>query len=443
MKLVVIGAGSLAFTPELLAEMATSEVFRGIEIGLVDIDEEKLRMMEKISSRIINETGAEISVDVSTDRKELLKNADFVVITIAVGGISGIENDVKIAEKYGIYHTIADTVGPAGFSRSLRHIPPIVEICQDIERISPNAIVFNESNPLTTICRAVRKTTNVNIVGLCTGVRSPRYFISRAIGCKPEDVKFISAGVNHLTWVLEAYVNGKNVYPEFKRRIKSMRDEALKYGNPFHAYISVELMEIFGLYPVQGDHHIAEFFPYFLRSETNYGAKYGLKLFPGDTIYSIEWRNKVWNMIVNWAEGKRPIKDLIEKRVSVTEHSFVYELMEIISKGRIQFFEGVNIPNNGCIEGLPNEAVVEIPAIVGPFGFTGLNVGRLPKGVEAILQQRIMQQELTVDAALTGDREIALQALSLDPMVPTLDVARKLLDDYIEVHKQFLPQFQR
>ncbi|MEM2703876.1 MAG: alpha-glucosidase/alpha-galactosidase, partial [Candidatus Bathyarchaeia archaeon] len=139
MKLVVIGAGSLAFTPELLAEMATSEVFRGIEIGLVDIDEEKLRMMEKISSRIINETGAEISVDVSTDRKELLKNADFVVITIAVGGISGIENDVKIAEKYGIYHTIADTVGPAGFSRALRHIPPIVEICQDIERISPNA----------------------------------------------------------------------------------------------------------------------------------------------------------------------------------------------------------------------------------------------------------------------------------------------------------------
>ncbi|MEM2587738.1 MAG: alpha-glucosidase/alpha-galactosidase, partial [Candidatus Bathyarchaeia archaeon] len=120
MKLVVIGAGSLAFTPELLAEMATSEVFRGIEIGLVDIDEERLKIMEKIASRIINETRAEISVEASTDRGELLRKADFVVITIAVGGVKGIETDVKIAEKYGIYHTVADTVGPAGFSRALR-----------------------------------------------------------------------------------------------------------------------------------------------------------------------------------------------------------------------------------------------------------------------------------------------------------------------------------
>ncbi|MEM2321939.1 MAG: alpha-glucosidase/alpha-galactosidase, partial [Candidatus Bathyarchaeia archaeon] len=165
MKLVVIGAGSLAFTPELLAEMAISEVFKGVEIGLVDIDEEKLRVMEKVASRVINETRAEISVEVSVDRRELLKNADFVVITIAVGGVKGIETDVKVAEKYGIYHTVADTVGPAGFSRALRHIPPIVEICKDIERICPKAVVFNESNPLTAICRAVRKTTKVNSVG--------------------------------------------------------------------------------------------------------------------------------------------------------------------------------------------------------------------------------------------------------------------------------------
>jgi alpha-galactosidase len=443
LKLAVIGAGSLAFTPELLAEVATSEAFRGIEIGLVDIDEEKLKIMERIASRVIEETKAEITVDASTDRREILRNADFVVITIAVGGVEGIETDVKIAEKYGIYHTVADTVGPAGFSRALRHIPPIVEICRDIEKICPKAVVFNETNPLTTICRAVRKVTKVNIVGLCTGVRGPRRIISNVIGCRPEDVKFISAGVNHLTWILEAYVNGKDVYPEFKQKIKSMRDEALKYGRPFHAYVSVELMETFGLYPVQGDHHISEFFPYFLSSETGYGANYGLKLFPGDTIYRREWRDMVWSMVSGWAEGKRPIKELIEKRMGVTEHSFVYELMEIITSGRVQFFEGVNIPNDGCIKGLPEEAVVEIPALVGPFGFRGISVGRLPKGIEAILQQRIAQQELTVEAALTGDRKIALQALALDPMVPTLSVAKKLLEDYIEAHKKFLPHFQK
>ncbi|MEM2479785.1 MAG: hypothetical protein QXM44_03510 [Candidatus Bathyarchaeia archaeon] len=443
MKLVVIGAGSLAFTPELLAEMAISEVFKGVEIGLVDIDEEKLRVMEKVASRVINETRAEISVEVSVDRRELLKNADFVVITIAVGGVKGIETDVKVAEKYGIYHTVADTVGPAGFSRALRHIPPIVEICKDIERICPKAVVFNESNPLTAICRAVRKTTKVNIVGSCTGVRAPRHLISRVFGCKPEDVRFISAGINHLTWILEAYVNGRSIYSEFKRRMKDIRDEALKYGKPFNAYVSVELMETFGLYPVQGDAHVAEFFPYFLRPETGYGAKYGLKLFPGDTIYSEGWRNRVWDMVLGWAEGRYPIKELIERRRGVTEHSFVYELMGIILNGRTQFFDGVNIPNNGCISGLPDEAIVEIPAVVGPFGFRGLNVGRLPKGIETILQYRIAQQELTVEAALTGDREIALQALSLDPMVPTLSIAKSMLDDYIEAHKQFLPQFQK
>ncbi|MEM1506825.1 MAG: hypothetical protein QXU02_00340 [Candidatus Bathyarchaeia archaeon] len=443
MKLVVIGAGSLAFTPELLAEMATSDVFKGIEIGLVDIDEEKLRVMEKIASRVIDETRAEISVEASADRRELLRNADFVVITIAVGGVKGIETDVKVAEKYGVYHTVADTVGPAGFSRALRHIPPIVEICRDIEKICPKAIVFNESNPLTTICRAVRKTTKVDIVGLCTGVRGPRHILSRVLGCRPEDVRFISAGVNHLTWILEAYVDGKNVYPEFKQKMRIMRDEALKHGKPFNAHVSVELMETFGLYPVQGDAHVAEFFPYFLRPETDYGAKYGLKLFPGDTIYSEEWRSRVWDMVLGWAEGKYPIKELVEKRMGVTEHSFVYELMEIILSGRVQFFEGVNIPNDGCIDGLPDEAIVEIPAVVGPFGFRGLKVGRLPKSIEAILQHRVAQQELTVEAALTGDREIALQALSLDPMVPTLSVAKRMLDDYIEAHKDFLPQFQR
>jgi len=115
--------------------------------------------------------------------------------------------------------------------------------------------------------------------------------------------------------------------------------------------------------------------------------------------------------------------------------------MELITKGETHFFEGVNIPNAGCIKGLPDEAIVEVPAVVGSFGFKGLNVGRLPRGIESILRQRIAQQELTVEAVLTGDRQLALQALALDPMVPTIDIARKLLEDYIEAHKQFLPQF--
>ncbi|MBS7653523.1 hypothetical protein KEJ43_00410 [Candidatus Bathyarchaeota archaeon] len=441
MKMVVIGAGSVAFTPGLLAEIATSEVFRGAEIGLVDIDEEKLEIVRKVASRVIGETRAELKIETSLDRRDLLKNADFVIITIAVGGVKGIETDVKIAEKYGIYHTIADTVGPAGFSRSLRHIPPMIEICRDIETLCPNAVVFNEANPLTTLCRAARKMTRANVIGLCTGVRGPRHFIPGVVGCKPEELAFISAGVNHLTWILEARANGRDVYLVFKRRIKELRDEALKHSKPFHAFVSVELMETFGLYPVQGDHHVAEFFPYFLRPETGYGAKYGLKLFPGDTIYSEEWRHNVWKMVMDWAEGRRPIKELIEQRKGVTEHSFAYELMEIIIKGESKFFEGVNMPNAGCIEGLPREAIVEIPAVIGPLGFKGLHVGRLPRSIEAILLHRIIQQELTVEAALTGDRQIALQALSLDPMVPTISVAKSLLNDYIEVNKQFLPQF--
>ncbi|RLI24901.1 hypothetical protein DRO57_05460 [Candidatus Bathyarchaeota archaeon] len=443
LKLVVIGAGSLAFTPGLLAEMATSELFRDIEIGLVDIDEEKLRIMEKVASRVVEETKAGLKVEASTDRRDLLKNADFVVITIAVGGVRGIELDVEVAKKYGIYHTVADTVGPAGFSRSLRHIMPIVEICRDVEKLCPNAVVFNEANPLTTMCRAARKATRANVVGLCTGVKAPRYFIPRVVGCKPEELTFIAAGVNHLTWVLEAYANGRDVYQEFKRKMLELRDEARRTGKPFHAYVSVELMETFGLYPVQGDSHVAEFFGYFIRPETDYGAKYGLKLFPGDTIYREEWRNRVWEMVTGWAEGRRPIKELVEQRKGVAEHSFVYELMEIMVKGETRFFEGVNIPNEGCIEGLPDEAVVEIPAMVSPLGFKGIHVGRLPKGVEAILQQRIAQQELTVEAALTGDKQLAVQALALDPMVPTLEVAKKLVEDYLEIHKQYLPQFQK
>jgi len=438
-KIAVIGAGSLAFTPNLVADLTRSSVFKGSSIMLMDIDSEVLGKVKRIAEKIIEAQRVELRVETTIDREEALKDADFVTITIGVGGVEATQLDGRLAEKYGVYQTVADTVGPGGFSRALRHIPAIVDIYRDVERLCPEALVINETNPLTVLCRVAGKVTNVNVIGLCSGILGAHYYVSNLLNVNDADLTLIAAGLNHFTWIKEVLIRGEDAYPTLKKKMIELKFKAEKEGHLPSQPISLKLFEVFGLLPVPGDSHVAEFFPYFLRSEFDWGRKYGLEIFPGDTIYTDEWRESMWAKASDWAEGRK-LNELFMGRMG--EFSFAPSIMEAILEGETRFYEGVNVPNEGLINGLPRDTVVEVPGVAGPFGVRGVPVGGLPKGITAMLKVRVEQQELTVEAALSGDKDLALQALLLDPLTPSIDVAEKVLKDILTIHAKHLPQFK-
>jgi len=444
-KIVLIGAGSLAFTPNLLSEMVLNEDLKGSTLGLVDIDAEKLGLMTKLAKRMVQEKGADIEVQSSVNRRDVLKDADFVIVTIAVGGSSAQDFDVSIPLKYGIYQSVADTVGPGGFSKALRHIPPLVEIARDMEDLCPRAILFNETNPMTCLCTAVRHATKINIIGLCQGILSTKTFLANFLGAKPEEAEVVAAGINHLTWILDFRIRGEDAYPLLKERWAQARDEIEATSNfrgqPFRYPISFKLFEIYGAFPSPGDRHIAEFYPYFLTKEAEGGKKYGLQPYPEGTIYEAGWRENTWQRIVKWTEPSSSLDELFERRAP-GERSLVMGIITALVRKENKVFEAVNIPNEGFVTNLPMGAVVEVPAVIGPSGTRGVYVGKLPGGVVATLQHRLLQQELTVEAALTGDRNLALQALLVDPMVRSVEIAERLLADLFKAHATYLPQFQ-
>ena len=444
-KIVLIGAGSLAFTPNLLSEMVLNEELKGSTLGLVDIDAEKLGVMTKLAKRMFQERRADVEVQSSINRRDVLMDADFVIVTIAVGGSSTQDLDASIPLKHGIYQSVADTVGPGGFSRALRHIPPLVGIARDMEDLCPKAVLFNESNPMTCLCIAVRRATKINIIGLCNGIVSTKTFLANFLGAKPEEAEVVATGINHLTWILDFRVRGEDAYPLLKERWAQSRAEigaTGKFrGQPFRYPISFKLFEIYGAFPSPGDRHIAEFYPYFLTEEAEGGKKYGLQLYPEGTIYEASWREKAWQRIMKWTEPGASLDELFERRAP-GERSLVMNIITALARKENKIFEAVNIPNEGFVTNLPRGAVVEVPAVIGPSGTRGIHVSKLPEGVAATIQHRLIQQELTVEAALTGDRNLALQALLADPMVRSIEVAEKLLADLLKAHTPHLPQFQ-
>jgi len=440
-KITIVGAGSLVFTPHILADIAMSKDLKGVHVCLMDVDEKRLDPMAKLSDRIVAERKADMTVSQSTDRAEALRKADYVVISISVG--TDIEKmDIEIPAKYGFHAPVGDTTGPQGFARALRHIPVMVDIAKDIQRICPDAFVLNVTNPMTALCTAVRRTSSVNIVGLCVGIYGTKSFLARLLNEKAEDMNLLAGGINHFTWIKEVLVRGRDAYDRLRKawedieRSKS-RDEIIRKMRGH--YVSFLLFEQLGLFPSPGDAHVAEFLPYFLREEVGKGASYGLTLYPEGTIYDPKWREEAWACLTKWATGKAPIDELFKE--TFTEETLVIRVLESLVSRRNDFYEAVNVPNAGAITNLPDDAVVEVPAVVGNVGVRPVHIGLLPKAIEAILRQQLAHIDLTVEAALTGDRKAALQALLMHPSVSSLEVAKKMLDELIEHESNYLRQF--
>lgn len=440
-SLVLVGAGSTVFTPGLLDDLASSRVFDEWTVHLVDLDADAAETMARLGRRIANRRGSGMRVEAHTDRREALPGARFVTTTIAVGGATGWRHDLDVPARYGIAQTVGDSVGPGGVLRALRHVPELVAIAQDVAELAPGAWLVNYSNPLTANVRAITSRTPVRAVGLCHGTMHTRGWLAQDLGVPPEDVHAVFAGLNHLCWLLDLRRGTEDLYPRLRRLVEERAGGVDAPGSSsehegVHQPVSADLFRTFGLYPAPGDRHVAEFFAWYLRGADGASLPWGLQTGRDMTTEYIGEKADLWERLHDQADGRAPLpeRDGQEAERLVT-------MLEAMVTGRDTVELAVNVPNDGKIPNLPAHAVVEVPAVVGAAGVTGLSVGRLPDAVAAVLAARVEQQELTVRAALSGDRQTALQALALDPLVPDPSTATALLDDAVAAHAPLLDRF--
>lgn len=452
-KIVLIGAGSAVFTKGLIADFIQSE-FGEWEIALCDINPQILESITRLAKKMVEQKKSDIIISSSTDRTDLLPGADFVVTTIAVGGRRAWEQDVKIPRKYNIYQPVGDSIMPGGISRAQRMIPVMVEIAKDIERLCPDAYFFNYSNPMTAIVTAVRRATNVKIVGLCHGVIYGEKYLAKMLGVDVKRLTTIGAGLNHLTWLYDIRVDGKDVHQELLDVVKRQKEEhernphVRNFFNPLledkeipnhmDNPLSWEFFERYGAIPAVVDRHAVEFFPERFPEGKYYGATLGIDAFPIDDV--IARGEGIYKAMLEQGETEGEVEAELFQRAD-GEHEQLAEIIKSLLLDERKVFS-VNIPNEGAVAGIPDDAVLEIPGVATARGFSSMHVNGFEGPVKDIIIKRLASVDLTVEAALTGDRQLWADAMMLDGAVTDYETAENLVNDFIEEHKDYLPQYK-
>ena len=452
-KIILIGAGSSCFTRGLISDVVRKG-WSG-EINLVDIDEKALSIMECLAKKMLASVNSKIKIKATTNRREVLKGATVVICTIAVGGRDAWFQDVAIPRKYGIYQPVGDTAMPGGTSRALRMIPAMVDIARDVMELAPDALFFNYSNPMSVICRAVRKATGANMIGLCHGVFCTAKRIAGLLETNVDNLNYTAVGYNHFTWFTEILVNGNDALPRlidiaakklsqntdnknlgtyFEEAGDSQEDIGLSLTTPF----TFELTKLVGAFPCVLDRHIVEFFPHMFSSEKGYfGKTLGVNAYSLER--TIEEGEATYEEAKKVAGSNSSLPDSIMQEMA-GEHEQVCDIIESIRYDKGLRFSA-NLPNTGQIPNLPVNAIIEGPAIATSKGLEAVMTTALPPVILGTLANRFQWAELTVEAALEGNREKFIQALLIDGSVTSMESAYCLADELLEAQKKYLPQF--
>lgn len=433
-KITFIGAGSTIFAKNVLGDAMLTPSLADSHIALYDIDEKRLRESEamlKTINKNANQNRAEIQV--YHDRKEALRDADFVVNAIQVGGYKpSTIIDFEIPKKYGLRQTIGDTMGIGGIFRTLRTLPVMLEFAREMEEVCPNAWLLNYTNPMAMLTMGVLKATSIKTVGLCHSVQVCVPELFEHLGIKEQydlaDFQWKIAGINHMAFLLEITKDGEDFYPP-------IRQLAEEKENPHRDSVRFELMKRFGYYITESSEHNAEYHPYFIKS------KYP-ELIDDLGIPLDEYLTRCENQIRDWETMREDIVDngdLTHKR----SREYASYIMDAIKTGNPTVIAG-NVLNKGLITNLPEDVCVEVPCLVDKNGIQPTYVGALPTQLAALNRTNINVQELTVEAALTLEKDKIYQAAYLDPHLSSeLSLAdiTLLVDDLIEAHGDYLPDY--
>jgi alpha-galactosidase len=431
-KITFIGAGSTIFTKNVLGDCMLSPALQEFEFALFDIDKERLTESELLLNSLKSTLKADVTIKAYTNRREALKGASYVINAIQVGGYKpSTVIDFEIPKRYGLRQTIADTVGIGGIFRALRTIPVMLDIARDIEKVCPEAWLLNYTNPMAALTGAVSRYTNVKMVGLCHSVQVCTKDLLKDLNIPYENIEERIAGINHMAWLLEIKSNGKDLYPEIKRRAKAKQKE--KHTD----MVRYELMDKFGFYVTESSEHNAEYHPYFIKDK--YPELIECLNIPLD-----EYPRRCEEQINNWQKAK---SNLLNNQVLKHERSREYgsRIIEAMETNQPFVFAG-NVPNiGGLIANLPEKAIVEVPCIANRNGITPTYMGELPEQLAALNRTNINTQIITIEAAITKSKEKVYQAALLDPHTAaelSMDDIINMCDDLIEAHGNMLPKYQ-
>lgn len=457
-KITVIGAGSAQFGENTMSAIMRSEKLKGSTLALVDRNADSLDIVRRLANRLNREWDAQFKITAHTNHLEALSESKFVVNAIEVGARESLwKQDFEIPIQYGVRQPYAENGGPGGFAHAARNINPIMQIAREMEQACPDAWFVNFTNPMSRICDAVNRHTKIKAVGLCHQIYAGYIMVGVALAndlgieipegltgvhaavdqhplqqrVKEQTVSLLdirAAGLNHFTWILSIHDRrtGEDLYPLFKKRF-------FELDGTFEP-LTRDIFSAFGLFPAPGDTHLCEYLPWMSDSQTKPWEKYNIRLYDWGIFESV--RGFQLHRLNEMANGDATIEGLLD-----TDSEGALEMIENIAGAGSHYHLAANLPNAGQIDNLPCGAIVETPVQVNGAGIQPVHVGALPDSIAELCRREIAIAQLCVDAAVEGNREKALQCLLLDPVVTDIDVAKKILNDYLLTYREYLPQF--
>ncbi|MGW7072600.1 family 4 glycosyl hydrolase [Streptomyces sp. NPDC054855] len=447
--LVLIGAGSAVFTRGLLADLISADDLGSWELRLVDVNEQALSVAERLAQQMATARAADgrITVRSSTDRRAMLPGADYIVTCVGVGGRPAWQEDHEICMRHGVFQPVGDSVMPGGISRLLRTVPVMVDIARDIAELAPDAFFFNYSNPMTASIQAMTRYAGVDVVGLCHGMHHVQRELAAFADLPFEETSTLYAGINHLTFIYDFRHNGRDAWPAVRARMeRELAEPAVpaeigsiwENGKAWHNPFSWEIFRRYGAYPAANDRHVVEFFPERFIGGAYYGKTLGVDAFSVPEI--LEWGENRYQGMRAQADGEVPLDETVFDR-STGEQEQLIAIIRSITFDRREMFS-VNVPNHGAVPGLPEAAALEIPGVATARGLRPVSVPDLSAPLTAILARRLTSVDLAVEAAMTGSRDLAVEAVLVDGAVSDPDAAAALMDDLLSAQKRFLPGFR-
>jgi alpha-galactosidase len=429
-KVAILGAGSTVFARKLMADLLCTPGLEQGSFALVDTDAERLELAQRIGEELVARVGRNWMVEATTNRLQVLSGSHYVINTIEVAGLRNVRPDYEIPLKYGVDQCIGDTIGPGGIFKMLRTGPTWLEILRDVERLCPQAVVMNYTNPLSALTLLALRATGLSVVGLCHSVQSTSRLLAGYLDLPYEELQWQCAGINHLAWFTELSHQGEDMYPRLRQAARDPRIYPVRFEVMFH----------FGAFVTESSGHLSEYVPYF-RKRPDLLERYSRAGYRGESGFYANnwprWRAEADDTVRAQLTGKPEI--LLERS---TEYASI--IIEAIEAGRPAVIHG-NVLNTGLIENLPGNGCVEVPVLVDTTGLHPIHFGPLPPQLAALDAAHMYTHELMVQAVLERDRSAALQALMLDPLtaaICSLEEIQQMFEEMWEAERADLAAFE-
>jgi alpha-galactosidase len=430
LKIVFMGAGSTFFKKLFIDVLC---IAKEGEMGLVDTDGERLELAHQLAKKIVEKTNSKWTVTATPNRREVLKNADYVINCIEVSGTACVRFDNDIPKKYGIDQCIGDTIGPGGLFKALRTVPVWLEVLKDIEELCPKAWVLNYTNPMSIMCLASSRASSANVIGLCHSVQGTSHNLANYANIPYSELQWECAGINHLAWFTKLEHKGESIYPLLKEKIE--KDPELLAKDP----IRFDMMKYFDYFVTESSGHFSEYLPYYRKRQELIDKHCGEKYLGESGFYANEWPG--------WRKDNDEMRrKLISGDEEITLErsweyaSFIVEAMETNSP----FVTHVTVPNANLISNLPGDGVVEVACLVDKNGVTPTHYGKLPAQCAALCDWHMRMYDLAATACIEKSKEAAIHALMLDPLTAAVcspAEIKQMTLELFEAQKEYLPGF--